>query len=424
MRSHTLRMLVLSLALAGLAACGGGGDDGGVSAPVVTAPPPVTTPPVVTPPVVTPPVTPPPNPPAAVQLALQSVASGLAQPLYLTAPAGDNRLFIVERPGRIRIVANGTLLATPFLDISSKTSTTGERGLLSMAFHPQYAQNGSFFIYYTDLNGDIAVDRMKVSARNANLADPATAGRVITIPHREFSNHNGGQLAFGPDGYLYIGTGDGGGGGDPQRNGQNLASLLGKMLRLDVGIIVPGQTYGIPSGNPYAGQAGRRGEIWASGLRNPWRFSFDSSDGMLYIADVGQEQREEVNAVAATQGGQNYGWNIMEGTACYNAASCNQAGLTLPVFEYLHGANDVNGCSITGGYVYRGAAIPELAGTYFYSDFCKGYLKSFVYRNGTVSGAQEWAVDNPGNVLSFGQDGQGELYVLASSGQVYRIVRR
>jgi glucose/arabinose dehydrogenase len=417
-------MLVLSLALAGLAACGGGGADGGVSAPVVTAPPPVTTPPVVTPPVVTPPVTPPPNPPAAVQLALQSVASGLAQPLYLTAPAGDNRLFIVERPGRIRIVANGTLLATPFLDISSKTSTTGERGLLSVAFHPQYAQNGSFFIYYTDLNGDIAVDRMKVSASNANLADPATAGRVITIPHREFSNHNGGQLAFGPDGYLYIGTGDGGGGGDPQRNGQNLASLLGKMLRLDVGIIVPGQTYGIPSGNPYAGQAGRRGEIWASGLRNPWRFSFDRSDGMLYIADVGQEQREEVNAVAATQGGQNYGWNIMEGTACYNAASCNQAGLTLPVFEYLHGANDVNGCSITGGYVYRGAAIPELAGTYFYSDFCKGYLKSFVYRNGTVSGAQEWAVDNPGNVLSFGQDGQGELYVLAGSGQVYRIVRR
>ncbi|KQV79393.1 glucose dehydrogenase [Massilia sp. Root351] len=407
-------MLVLSLALAGLAACGGGGGGGSVSAPLVPAPPPVTAPPV----------TPPPTPPATVQLALQSVASGLAQPLYLTAPAGDNRLFVVERPGRIRIIANGTLLATPFLDISSRTSTTGERGLLSMAFHPQYAQNGSFFLYYTDLNGDIAVDRMKVSANNANLADPATAGRVITIPHREFSNHNGGQLAFGPDGYLYIGTGDGGGGGDPQRNAQNLGSLLGKLLRLDVGIIVPGQTYGIPSGNPYAGQAGRRGEIWAAGLRNPWRFSFDRADGLLYIADVGQEQREEVNAVAATQGGQNYGWNIMEGTACYNAASCDRAGLTLPVFEYLHGASDVNGCSITGGYVYRGAAIPELAGTYFYSDYCKGYLKSLVYRNGTVSAAQEWAVDNPGNVLSFGQDAQGELYVLAGGGQVYRIVRR
>ena len=412
MRSHTLRMLVLSLALAGLAACGGGGG-GSASAPVETPPP-----------VITPPVTPPVTPPAAIQLALQSVASGLAQPLYLTAPAGDSRLFIVERPGRIRIVANGALLPTPFLDLSSKVSTNGERGLLSMAFHPQYAQNGSFFVYYTDLNGDIAVDRMKVSASNPNLADPATTGRVITIAHREFSNHNGGQLAFGPDGYLYMGTGDGGGGGDPLRNGQNLNSLLGKILRLDVGIIVPGQTYGIPSSNPFAGQPGRRGEIWAYGLRNPWRFSFDRSGGQLYIADVGQDQREEVNAAPAAQGGQNYGWNIMEGTACYNAATCDQAGLTLPVFEYLHGANDVNGCSITGGYVYRGAAMPELAGTYFYSDFCKGYLKSFVYSNGAVSAAQEWAVDNPGNVLSFGQDAQGELYMLAGSGQVYRIVRR
>lgn len=404
MRSTAMTLLVLSGALAGLAACGG---SGGMS---VTAPLPPTVPPV--------------TPPATLQLALQPVASGLSQPLYLTAPAGDSRLFIVERPGRIRIVANGALLATPFLDISSQTTSAGERGLLSMAFHPQYAQNGSFFIYYTDSNGDIAVDRMKVSAGNANLADPATAGRVITIPHREFSNHNGGQLAFGADGYLYIGTGDGGGAGDPLRNGQNLNSLLGKILRLNVGIVVPGQTYGIPADNPYAGQAGRRGEIWAAGLRNPWRFAFDRGDGLLYIADVGQDQREEVDVAPATQAGLNYGWNVMEGTACYNAASCSQAGLTLPVFEYLHGANDVNGCSITGGYVYRGASIPELAGTYFYSDYCKGYLKSFTYRNGAVSAAQEWAVDNPGNVLSFGQDAQGELYVLAGSGQVLRIVRR
>jgi glucose/arabinose dehydrogenase len=410
MRSNTLRVLIPSFALAGTAgmtACGGGGGDMSAGAPL-------------TPPVVTPPVT----PPATLQLALQTVASGLSQPLYLTAPAGDSRLFIVERPGRIRIVANGALLPTPFLDISPLTTTDGERGLLSMAFHPQYAQNGSFFIYYTDTSGDIVVDRMKVSSSNANVADPASVGRVITIPHRDFSNHNGGQLAFGADGYLYIGTGDGGGAGDPQRNGQNLNALLGKILRLDVGIVVPGQAYGIPSGNPYAGQAGRRGEIWAAGLRNPWRFAFDRTDGLLYIADVGQDQREEVDVAPAAQGGRNYGWNIMEGTACYNAAGCNQAGLTLPVFEYLHGANDANGCSITGGYVYRGAAIPELAGTYFYSDYCKGYLKSFVYRNGAVSGAQEWAVDNPGNVLSFGQDAQGELYVLAGSGRVYRIVRR
>ncbi|CAN7690934.1 PQQ-dependent sugar dehydrogenase [Pseudoduganella sp. LjRoot289] len=399
--------LVLSLCLACVTSCGGGEEMAAAPAPVVnpTQPTPSAT-------------------PATVQLGLQSVASGLSQPTFLTAPAGDSRLFIVERPGRIRIVANGTLLPTPFLDMAAKTSTDGERGLLSMAFHPQYAQNGSFFVYYTDTNGDIAVDRMKVSTSNANLANPATTGRVITIPHRDFNNHNGGQLAFGPDGYLYLATGDGGGAGDPQGNAQNLNSLLGKVLRLDVGIVVPGLTYGIPSGNPYAGQAGRRGEIWASGVRNPWRFSFDRSDGLLYIADVGQDAREEVDVAPATQAGLNYGWNIMEGKACYNAASCNRSGLTLPAFDYEQGTGNVNGCSITGGYVYRGAAIPELAGTYFYSDFCKGFLKSFTYRNGAAGNNQDWAIDSIGNVLSFGQDSQGELYMLAGGGQIYRIVRR
>lgn len=396
--------LVLPVFLAGVASCGGGSE--GMA---VVAPQPATTPSAT---------------PATVMLGLESVASGLSQPTFLTAPAGDNRLFIVERPGRIRIVANGALLPTPFLDMTAKTSTDGERGLLSMAFHPQYAQNGSFFVYYTDSNGDIAVDRMKVSATNANLANPATAGRVITIAHRDFNNHNGGQLAFGPDGHLYFGTGDGGGAGDPQGNAQNLNSLLGKILRLDVGIVIPGLTYGIPADNPYAGQAGRRGEIWAAGARNPWRFSFDRGDGLLYIADVGQDAREEVNVAAATQAGLNYGWNIMEGTACYNAATCKRSGLTLPAFDYEQGAGKVNGCSITGGYVYRGAAIPELAGTYFYSDFCKGFLKSFTYRDGAAGNKQDWAIDSIGNVLSFGQDSQGELYMLAGDGRVYRIVRR
>lgn len=413
MRLNSLKVLiaplVLSLFLGGVASCGGGSEG-----TAVVLPPPVVTP--------NPPA--PPATPATVQLSLASVASGLSQPVFLAAPAGDSRLFIVERPGRIRIVANGALLPTPFLDMTAKTTTDGERGLLSLAFHPQYAQNGSFFVYYTDSNGDIAVDRMKVSATNANLADPATTGRVITIAHRDFNNHNGGQLAFGPDGYLYLGTGDGGSGGDPQGNAQNLNSLLGKILRLDVGVVVPGLTYGIPTGNPYAGQAGRRGEIWAAGVRNPWRFSFDRTDGLLYIADVGQDAREEVNVAAATQAGLNYGWNVMEGTACYNAITCNRSGLTLPAFDYEQGAGNANGCSITGGFVYRGAAIPELAGTYFYSDYCKGFLKSFTYRNGAAGNNQDWAITSIGNVLSFGQDSQGELYMLAGSGQVYRIVRR
>ena len=407
-RNRGTRMLAAAGTLAGLAglgACGGGSVSislGFPDSPIT----PVT------------PVTPP-------ALTLQQVASGLNQPLFLTAPAGDARLFIVERPGRIRIVASGTLLSQPFLDISAQLSTDGERGLLSMAFDPQYAQNGRFYIYYTDLSGNITVDRIQVSPSNPNLADPVTAVRVIAIPHPTYNNHNGGQLAFGPDGYLYMGTGDGGGAGDPAGNAQNLNSLLGKILRLDVGGTSVGQNYAIPTGNPYAGQNGRRGEIWASGVRNPWRFSFDRTDGLLYIADVGQDEREEVDITAATSGGLNYGWDIMEGTACYGATNCDRTGLTLPKFEYLHGASDVNGCSITGGYVYRGAALPELAGRYFYSDYCKGFLKSFRYSGGLAGAQTEWDLGAAvGNVLSFGQDSQGELYMLAASGSVYRIVRR
>ena len=357
-----------------------------------------------------------------VALTLREVASGLSAPVYLTAPAGDARLFIVDRPGRIRIVANGVLLERPFLDISAQTTTNGERGLLSMAFDPAYARNGSFFIYYTDLNGDIRIDRMKVSAADPNVADPATVGRVITIAHRDFNNHNGGQIAFGPDGYLYAGTGDGGGGGDPSGNGQNLNTLLGKILRLDVGIIDPGQNYGIPPGNPYAGQAGRRPEIWASGVRNPWRFAFDQTDKQLYIADVGQAQREEVNIEASTRAGVNYGWDIMEGTACYDAASCDRTGLTLPKFDYTHSQSNV--CSITGGFVYRGRALPELAGHYFYSDFCAGFLRSFRYSGGAVADARDWGIPDSDNIVSFGQDSDGELYMLSANGKAYRIVRR
>ncbi len=307
-------------------------------------------------------------------LTLQEVASGLAFPVFLTAPANDARLFIVERAGRIRIMQGGTLLPTPFLDISALTTTDGERGLLSMAFDPAYAANGRFYVYYTDKAGNIAIARYQVSASNANIADPA-ATVLLTIPHPNFSNHNGGLLAFGPDGMLYLGTGDGGGTGDPAGNAQNLGSLLGKLLRIDV----RSQPYAIPSDNPFANQAGRRGEIWASGLRNPWRFAFDRTDGTLYIADVGEAQREEIDVVASSSGGQDYGWNRIEGSACFGAPTCSTQGTTLPQLEYSHDAN--GGCAVVGGYVYRGNAMPALRGRYLYSDLCRGWLRSFAFRD-------------------------------------------
>lgn len=359
---------------------------------------------------------------APLALRLQEVVSGLNAPIFLTAPPADSRLFILERAGRIRVVQNGNLLATPFLDISSLTTTSGERGLLSLAFHPQYASNGYFFIYYTNLAGDIVIERRQVSAGNANVADPLSALTILTIAHPGFSNHYGGLLSFGPDGYLYAGTGDGGGAGDPPGNAQNTNVLLGKLLRLDVGASSMAQPYTIPPGNPFAGTAGGRGEIWAYGLRNPWRYAFDVPARLLYIADVGQANREEVNARAVGQAGNNYGWNIMEGTQCYNSASCNQAGLVLPVVEYGH--DSAGGCSITGGYVYRGTALPELAGQYLYSDYCSGWLKSFSYSNGAASAVTDWGIANVGNILSFGQDAQNELYMLSGTGRVYRIVRQ
>jgi glucose/arabinose dehydrogenase len=397
---------LLTAALAAtLAACGGGGG-GSTPAPV------------------TQPQTPQPEPPAPFALTLREVASGLDAPLLLTAPAGDARRFIVERAGRIRILAsNGALLATPFLDLSGLISVTGEGGLLSMAFHPGYAQNGRFYIYYTDKFSNIAIDEVKVLANNPDVADKDSTKRLITIPHPVYTNHYGGLLAFGPDGHLYAATGDGGGAGDPNGNAQNLDSLLGKMLRLNVDNPQP-PLYNVPADNPYVGQEGKRGEIWAAGLRNPWRFAFDAATASLYIADVGQDQREEVNVVSSALKAANYGWNIMEGTRCYNAASCAQQGLTLPVFEYEHGSNGANGCSITGGYVYRGSALPELAGRYLYSDYCKGFLKSFLYANGTVSEAKDWAVGDIGQVPAFGQDGAGELYMLSSAGKVYQIVKK
>jgi glucose/arabinose dehydrogenase len=388
-----LQFLLIGL----LCACGGGG---GGSAPGTMAPPVQTTP---------------------LSLALAPFASGLASPTFLTAPAGDTRQFIAERAGRILVMQNGTLLSQPFLDLRADTDVTGEGGLLSIAFDPGYASNGRLYVYRTlpGANHDIVVERYTVS-NDPNRADPASRLTLLGIPHPGFTNHFGGLLAFGPDGYLYLGTGDGGSAGDPNGNAQNLGSLLGKLLRLDVGAASAAEPYRIPATNPYQNQADKRPEIWASGLRNPWRFAFDGD--RLYIADVGQDQREEINLEAAAQGGLNYGWNRMEGTACYQGQNCDRTGLALPLLEYSHGSAAGSPCSITGGYVYRGTAIPELAGRYFYSDYCAGFLRSLNAVDRSATEQRDWNVARIGQVVSFGQDGQGELYVLTLDG-IWKITR-
>jgi glucose/arabinose dehydrogenase len=346
---------------------------------------------------------------------LIEVASGLSSPLYLTSPANDSRLFVVEQAGRIRIIKNGQVLAQPFLDIVSRVSSGGERGLLSVAFHPSYAANGFFYVNFTDLAGNTRVERFKVSS-NPDVGD-ASSSKLILGVTQPFANHNGGLNLFGPDGMLYIGLGDGGSGGDPQGNGQRTNTLLGKILRIDVD---NGDPYSIPSGNPFANQSGARPEIWAYGLRNPWRFSFDRTAGLLFVADVGQGSLEEIDVVPTTRAGVNYGWNIMEGSSCFGSGSCSTAGLEPPVIEYNHSGG---ACSVTGGYAYRGSAIPELAGHYFYSDYCAGFLRSFLYSNGAATDQRTWDVGTIGSVTSFGEDAAGEMYIVVQQGRVYRIGR-
>ncbi len=348
---------------------------------------------------------------AAVQLL--TVASGLDSPLDLAAPSGDtSRLFVAEKTGRILVIVNGVVQATPFLDIHALVSGGDEQGLLGFAFHPGFASNGRFFIDYTDTAGNTQVVGYRVSA-NPNVADPSSASTILSVA-QPFANHNGGGLAFGPDGFLYVALGDGGGGGDPQGHGQNVGDLLGSLLRIDVDSAAP---YAIPPGNPFAGVSGARPELWNIGLRNPFRFSFDRASGDLYIGDVGQAEREEIDVAPAGQGGQNYGWNVTEGTICYNASSCSTAGITPPVLDYDHD----QGCSVIGGFVYRGSAIPDLRGHYFYGDFCAGFVRSFRYSGGAATDAREWPTLSPHDVIqSFGQDAAGEIYVLTRSA-VFRI---
>ncbi len=349
------------------------------------------------------------------------VTSGLSVPVAI-ANAGDARLFIVQQNGRIRVYDPPSLRAEPFLDVSSLISTNAsERGLLGLAFHPRYAENGFFYINYTDAAGDTKIVRYTRSSGDANRADPSSA-RILLHVDQPFSNHNGGQLVFGPDGYLYIGLGDGGAGGDPGNRAQNLSVLLGKMLRIDVNVDNGGaQPYAIPPSNPYVGRAGAREEIWASGLRNPWRFSFDRNFGDLWIADVGQGEYEEVSVQPRTSiGGENYGWRRMEGTHCFEPeTNCDDGTLIRPVIEYDHSGG---ACSVTGGYVYRGTRSRRLNDMYIYADFCNGRIMG-ARRDATGRYVSKLLFDAPFQISTFGEDVNGELYVASyGGGQVFRIV--
>lgn len=350
------------------------------------------------------------------------IQSGLSSPLYVTSPPADlERIFVVEQGGRIKIIKNGSILPNPFLNISTKISCCGERGLLGLAFHPHYDSNGYFYLNYTNPAGNTVLARYQVSA-NADSADTSTEQILLTI-NQPFSNHNGGWIGFGPnDGYLYIATGDGGSGGDPQNNGQKGVTLLGKILRIDVDTT---SGYKIPPDNPFVDSTQFEEEIWATGLRNPWRPSFDRLTGNLYIADVGQNAWEEVNFESDTSsGGVNYGWRLKEGIHCFNPpANCDTLGITTdPIYEYPHSA----GCSITGGYVYRGCAIPDLQGTYFFGDYCTGRVWSFRYDGTDTSGFQERTAElGVGffNISSFGEDVQGGLYIVGhNNGTIYKII--
>jgi len=357
-------------------------------------------------------------PPLGVRLQ-EVFAAGLSSPIDLQAPPGDARLFIAQLTGRIRVVQGGVLLPTPFLDISSRVlPLVGEDGLLSFAFHPQFASGQPYvFVHFIEknvnANGDIVVERYQVSSTDPNvLQTPGT--EVIRIPHVNFVNHYGGRVAFGPDGMLYLSTGDGGGGGDTLGNGQNRTTHLGKLLRLDVSTL----PYAVPADNPTWPGATQPSENWAIGLRNPFRYAFDVPTGRLYIADVGQATREEIDVVSASASGLNYGWSIMEGTLCLAIGGpCTTPGLTPPVYEYDH----TQGCAIIGGYVYRGAAIAEVQGQYLFSDLCSGFVRSLSFENG-VAIVRQAPMTNAGTVLSFGQDGFGEVYILTGEGRVLQIV--
>lgn len=359
---------------------------------------------------------------ATVELAV----SQLSSPVRVTAPAGDSRLFVVEQGGRIRVFDQDGSPRGTFLDVSAQISSGGERGLLGLAFAPDYAESGRFYINYTNTGGDTEIVRYRVSDPDPDLADPESAELLLEI-EQPFGNHNGGQIEFGPDGMLYIGMGDGGSSGDPGNRAQNPQSLQGKMLRLDVSLA---EGYRVPPDNPFVGDPSTRDEIWALGLRNPWVFGFDLLTGDLYISDVGQGAREEVDVQPFdSPGGENYGWRLMEGTLCYNPpVDCNDGTLTLPVHEYARGGSPFR-CSISGGYVYRGELAPELHGQYLFADYCSRQIWTLTWTaaDGLIDVVERTGeLTPPGGydrIVGFGQDGLGELYVIEHSlGRLYRII--
>jgi hypothetical protein len=344
------------------------------------------------------------------------VASGLRNPLDLQAVPGDReRLYVVEQGGRIRVIRSGQLQATPFLDVSGRVSGGGERGLLGLAFHPQFATNRRFFVNYTNPRGDTHVAEYR--AASPDEGDPGSERVLLTVA-QPFANHNGGGLAFDATGRLLIALGDGGSGGDPLGNGQRLDSRLGKILRIDVDSAAP---YAVPADNPFRATGGALPEIWAYGLRNPFRIAVDRPSGDLYIGDVGQSRVEEIDVgLASRGGGENYGWNVTEGSQCYRPASgCDRTGFTPPVYEYTH----AEGCSVTGGVVYRGCRMPDLAGTYFFGDFCSGFVRSFRLANGQATEVRDWTAGLRGidSTTAFGLDADGEVHVVDFDGEVYRL---
>jgi len=346
-------------------------------------------------------------------IALKLGVSGLNQPTHITnAGDGSGRLFVTEQRGRILLIRGGVIAVKPFLDISGRVSCCGERGLLSVVFPRGYAEKKYFYVNYTNRSGDTIVARYRVT-RDPDLADPNSEEVVLTV-EQPYANHNGGQLAYGPDGYLYIGMGDGGSAGDPHDNAQDPSSLLGKMLRIDVES--GKRPYAVPRDNPFVNNKTYRPEIWSVGLRNPWRFSFDRKTGDLFIADVGQNKYEEIHFEKAGTGGRNYGWNVMEGLHCFKSDNCDRKGLVLPVAEYDHS----QGCSVTGGLVYRGGRSPGLQGIYFYGDFCSGKIWGL---RQSADGWENRMLRDSGLALStFGEDEAGELFAADyGRGNLYRI---
>ncbi len=366
---------------------------------------------------------------AAQALTLQPIVEGLGAPVAISH-VGDGRMLVVEQQGRIRFVKEGRLLPRAFLDITDKVIAGDELGLLGLALHPQFLQNdkpgvGLFWVNYTSKQGRTVIARYRVNSKDSDVADPHSALTLLQIP-QPYPNHNGGQLQFGPpEGpagkrFLYIGMGDGGHGGDPHDFAQNDASLLGKLLRIDPSLasLLNPPFFSLPQDNPNATSGMPGGAIWAKGLRNPWRFSFDATTGELFIADVGQDQWEEINRTPAGRAALNYGWRIMEGAHCFRPKNnCERRGLVVPIHEYRNGGAR---CAVVGGYVYRGRRLPQLAGFYFYADYCSGEIFSLGRQGGVWK--SEILLRAPFNPLTFGQDYDGELYVAGSNGVVYKIV--